>query len=200
MDQQLEANIIQKFRNIYREADSVMQTLRPVCRKGCSWCCYQLIELLNWEAPILIDYLKKNKHRPIFAEVRNNLSEWFRFCHHTCASQSELTLDEAFQHLPAEQARKRIPCPFLVDRCCVVYPVRPLSCRLHISRISSRICRINPLNDSDPDALAYRKKVVNDIVQHVPTTLRLLPLLIAPLFGFEKQILYFETYRLVPDL
>jgi Fe-S-cluster containining protein len=197
MDSRARKTVIQHFRQVYLEADKAMFLLNPFCVKGCAWCCYQSVEMLNWEGPILTDYLQRHKNDVVFSKVYKNLLTWFGFFDATFP-KNELTMHDAFDYLHNQQARQKIPCPFLVENYCAIYPVRPLCCRCHIAVENNHSCKANPLNDSEPEAEAYREKVVNDIVNNVPTTLRLLPFVAAPFFGLENRIKPIHYTRLLP--
>ena len=48
------------FRKKYAEIDQAMIPFASKCKKGCDWCCYQSIEILNWEEPLILDFIEKN--------------------------------------------------------------------------------------------------------------------------------------------
>lgn len=198
MDLQTRETIISHFIKVYNEADKTMLSLNPFCKKGCSWCCYQSVEILNWEEAVILDYLQSWKHSQVFQEVLKNLERWFSFFENATCTKTELTMYDAFDILHAQQADSNIACPFLVDHCCAIYPVRPLCCRCHIATGNARKCKADPLNDSIPEAEAYREKVVNEIVRNVPTTLRLLPFSVAPFFGLGHKVKQVHYTRLTP--
>ena len=84
------------------------------CRPGCVWCCHFTIDVRAAEVFTIRHFVDRQftdaaKAR-VYAEVRAN-SQLF-------ASMSE----EA-------RATQNVKCPFLVDRQCSIYPVRPQSCR-----------------------------------------------------------------------
>ena len=79
------------------------------CGKGCSHCCYQAVLINEWEAKRIAKYAKRK-----MADIAG---------YHP-------------NHDSAEQLQERfsnVPCPFLSDGACGVYPVRPSGCRLHFS-------------------------------------------------------------------
>jgi hypothetical protein len=87
---------------------------RPVCRTGCAWCCHVLVAVAAPEALSIAGYLQ----REIPAERTATLS----------AAIAEL--DGLVRGLDAdERAVRQLPCAFLVESKCAIYPVRPVLCR-----------------------------------------------------------------------
>lgn len=85
------------------------------CRRGCSWCCHQLVVLTCHE-----------DGRAILTAARERLTaEQFAAFGSAVRDQAE-----RIAALPHEQAEaRRWPCPLLVDGECIVYDLRPVACR-----------------------------------------------------------------------
>lgn len=84
------------------------------CRSGCSWCCYFTVDVRPVEAFAIVEFvahrLDSEQQERIATEVRDNSAR--------------------LRAMPdGERASHNLRCPFLVDRRCVIYPVRPQSCR-----------------------------------------------------------------------
>lgn len=84
------------------------------CRSGCDWCCHFTIDVRAAEVFAIQDFVESHfsneAQSRIYAEV---------------ASNSRL-----FESLSEdERAVQNVKCPFLMDRQCSIYPVRPQSCR-----------------------------------------------------------------------
>jgi len=87
---------------------------RPVCFAGCSWCCHVLVAVAAPEALAIALFLQHE----VPAERAALLAA------------ATVALDERVRGLDAdERAVRQLPCAFLVERKCAVYPVRPLLCR-----------------------------------------------------------------------
>lgn len=87
---------------------------RPVCRAGCAWCCHVLVAVAVPEALGIADYLR----HALPAERAAMLAA------------AVVVLDAKIRGLDAdERAVRQLPCAFLVDASCAIYPVRPLLCR-----------------------------------------------------------------------
>ncbi len=79
------------------------------CRKGCSVCCYQSVVISTWEA----DRIQKASGKPLTN---------FKGYHPRQDMRNVLVGKFTGQR-----------CPFLVDKVCSVYDVRPMMCRTHLS-------------------------------------------------------------------
>ncbi|HEX4067539.1 MAG TPA: YkgJ family cysteine cluster protein [Acidobacteriaceae bacterium] len=87
---------------------------RPVaCKAGCSWCCYQTVGVTAPEAIRIARHLRAMKD----AGAREAMLEKLR------------SVNEAARGTTAEARDKlQMPCAFLIDGRCGIYPVRPLAC------------------------------------------------------------------------
>jgi Fe-S-cluster containining protein len=88
------------------------------CREGCSWCCYQPVFALSYELDGLNDYVKKH----FDASVRAQITE------RAALKRKKLNGLDSERIL-----QSKIPCPFLENGSCMVYPVRPVACRVYLS-------------------------------------------------------------------
>jgi hypothetical protein len=87
---------------------------RPMCRAGCSWCCHVLVAVAAPEAFAIARYLQHEAPADLAALLATAVVE----------------LDDRVRGLDAdERAVRRLPCAFLLDGKCAIYPVRPLLCR-----------------------------------------------------------------------
>lgn len=88
-------------------ADNISKAIVPhtPCQNGCSHCCYMNVAITEFEANLIADYAR----RPIinFPDPKIYM-ETFR-----------------------EDEFATVPCTFLIEGKCSIYPVRPLACRLH---------------------------------------------------------------------
>ncbi|MCG5248744.1 MAG: YkgJ family cysteine cluster protein [Methylorubrum extorquens] len=95
-------------------ADAPGGRLQVACRKGCSWCCYQDVEVSIPEA-ILV------------ARMRAAGSEF-------AGRLSGLPSDSSTSTGVSGQGRAGLPCPLLgAGKSCSVYAVRPFACRTLLS-------------------------------------------------------------------
>jgi Fe-S-cluster containining protein len=111
---------------------------RPACRRGCAFCCHQLVPLTTPEAQRIADYLSR-KPRAERRQIGEALERQARrFAAWVQVRQPKDVLDRATN---LDYLRQRIPCPFLgPENECRVYPVRPLICRGHHALGTSAHC------------------------------------------------------------
>lgn len=85
------------------------------CKRGCAWCCHQLIVMVNHaDGEAILDAaesrMSQEQFRAFAATVRRQARE--------------------IDCMPYEEAEtKRWTCPLLADDQCLVYDVRPIACR-----------------------------------------------------------------------
>ena len=113
------------------------------CGKGCAYCCYPPVSASVPEVANIIGYLRAVAGEQLARETRERL-------------------EKAFQVTRGMSAQERfavsLPCPFLVDEQCSVYPVRPLSCR-GFNSTDVEVCRRNyedPKNLSPVNAFSLQ--------------------------------------------
>lgn len=85
------------------------------CKRGCSWCCHQLIVMVNHaDGEAILDAAEARMSR-----------EQFRAFAVTVRRQAR-----EIDSMPYEEAETRTwTCPLLVNNQCLVYDVRPIACR-----------------------------------------------------------------------
>ena len=188
MDPETSKNVAEWFKKRYREIDRQMLPLSGTCNRGCDWCCYQSIEILNWEEPLIRHYVKNHLTNAQKANVREKLVTWFDYFDSRMPVDQVLTSDEVFQRFQQLQAHDRFPCIFLDDHECTIYEVRPLCCRMHVVDNGPLKCKEDPLTDSSPRAEKIRKLFLSSITERVPTYLQLLNYSMASLFKLNDRI------------
>jgi Fe-S-cluster containining protein len=189
--------IAQWFQLKYKEVDKQMSSLTKVCKRGCDWCCYQSVQILNWEEPLILSYISTQLDSDQKEMIKTRLLLWFEHLDQFFKGRKHLTMEELFVDFNHQQDSHSLPCVFLHCHECLIYPVRSLCCRMHIVDVDPDYCIVDPLRDASPAAEGLRKKVLRDIVDQVPTTLRLLNFSIAPLFGLEHRVwpVFYERLR-----
>lgn len=118
---------------------------RPVtCRKGCDWCCYQLVPVTGIEARrlgALIESLPDARRAIVqarFAAAASRLTG-AGLCDQVTSAWS---LDRAQNcRLATRYLCLRIACPFLEDHQCTIYSERPLACREYLVTSPAQACR-----------------------------------------------------------
>ncbi len=95
----------------------VLDSLKVTCRKGCSHCCYQLVEVSEHEALLLAGMLEEIKVR---------------------LDPTELLAESPRSFRPEEWSRYK--CPLLKGGKCILYEYRPAVCRKYNVTSKSRFC------------------------------------------------------------
>ena len=114
------------------------------CKQGCAHCCYQAVPISLVEAEALAEWI-----RTLPADQQQELARRFR---ETLLNLSAAGLTESMAHedwhSPTEAALnlaldylyQRIPCPFLEDGSCSIYPIRPFACREYLVTSAPEHC------------------------------------------------------------
>lgn len=137
----------QQLHKIYDEyCESVIDTEKKqvACLKGCSLCCNHWVEdVYSFESNAIINFLKVNYPKLLqrisiessgAEQEMEELSNLFTF-------EDETQLLQKFYEL-------NIPCPLLnAEGDCIIYEVRPLTCRSFFSRDRNRFCQTPVIDD-----------------------------------------------------
>jgi len=132
-----DAVVAEAVANVHKQGQSIS------CKQGCAACCRQLVPIGQTEARRLRDLVdetpdpKRALIRARFAQAREHL-------------RASGLLDRllARQHWTPEEAhaigieffRLAIPCPFLQDETCSIYPDRPIRCREYLVTSPAEHC------------------------------------------------------------
>ncbi|MEX0985839.1 MAG: YkgJ family cysteine cluster protein [Bacteroidales bacterium] len=111
-------SVLDSFLEIFlKEADS--QGTPAHCKKGCAWCCHQPVFAQTHEFLYLKNWMFKNLGTKQVDKVFKRAGKK----HKTTKS---FTQEQRLLH--------KEPCPLLVNNTCSVYKVRPMACRIYLSR------------------------------------------------------------------
>jgi Fe-S-cluster containining protein len=100
------------------------------CSPGCYHCCFHLVEVYNIETLSILTYLKSNNLLNITEKaipVANIIEE--KLPNNPLQSGNE----KAILNYKVQYILGKIPCIFLQDNKCLVYPVRPTNCVTYYS-------------------------------------------------------------------
>lgn len=107
------------------------------CHMGCQWCCHQAVFASTHEMVVLADYLERRFSPETIAEI----------------IEKAHVKDEQLSRLsPKEVLNTSHSCPLLRKGSCMVYPVRPMGCRIYLSS-SEKSCQAKYKNPEDPKAI-----------------------------------------------
>jgi hypothetical protein len=112
--------LIQSFRRRCR-----VEGLKVDCRKECTYCCSQAVLASGHEVLAIWLYMHGNLDQGLMDEIREGSASKHR-------DTDEMQAMEFLHYIQ--------PCPFLKNKACLVYPVRPMACRCYLSS-SLKSCR-----------------------------------------------------------
>ena len=96
------------------------------CREGCDWCCYLTVGTAAPEVVRIVDHLRRTLSPDQLDALRERV----------------IRQDDQRRELKAaRRGPVRLPCVFLEDHRCSIYPVRPLTCR-GCNSTSARQCEL----------------------------------------------------------
>lgn len=133
--------MLEMYRKIDEAITKELERLRlkgivPTCRKGCYFCCRQVINTNIPEVHVVGQYIKRNFSEYQRNELRTRMSNWFKWVQlelpKRCNKQGD-EMEAFYNYGPY--------CPLLVDGECSIYPVRPVTCRTHYVSSSPDSCR-----------------------------------------------------------
>ncbi len=111
------------------------------CRAGCGACCRQLVPLSLFEAEALADWihsLPPDEQAALEARFRAALMALSQSGMLARMNPTNQEGDE--QQLAVDYMAQKIPCPFLIDESCGIYPIRPLICREYLVTSPAEFC------------------------------------------------------------
>jgi Fe-S-cluster containining protein len=95
------------------------------CGKGCAWCCYLPVRATAPEGVLAAHYVRGALPAPGLGDLKGRIEEWLIF------RETGYQTGSIFEG-PS--------CPFLSVGLCVIYPVRPMGCRVHSSTADPLFC------------------------------------------------------------
>jgi Fe-S-cluster containining protein len=133
--------------------------LKLSCAEGCASCCCHWVEDVNsFEAeliaeyittrfpekiPLLLDQCRRDK------ETLKGLNDIVEVKLDNFRSRGSLNDVDPIDVLLASFHRLQIPCPLLDNNVCMVYPLRPLTCRMYVSFSAPSRCSPDYTDEGD---------------------------------------------------
>ncbi len=119
------------------------------CKSGCGACCRQLVPLSPPEAWLLADVVagmpaaRRTDVLANFAHVQEGLARSGM----DAALRRRIESEDQLVSLAASYFRLGLPCPFLRDESCSIYPFRPSICREYLVTSPPDLCsRLGPVS------------------------------------------------------
>ncbi len=114
------------------------------CCAGCGACCRQLVPITPVEAHRLrqvVDALPEPRRSQILQRFEAALQRLAEAGLLEILQHPERWLEEGYVALGLRYFRQGIPCPFLEEESCSIYPDRPLSCREYLVTSPAENCQ-----------------------------------------------------------
>jgi Fe-S-cluster containining protein len=166
--------VIQEIKNTYHDIDRMIGSIPNVCSKGCSYCCYQSIKIVASEELTISEYLDKNVDDDKKQIIKSQLETWTEYFFENTPDNKVLN-DEDILKFEERVVRDSIPCFFLIEGKCSIYPVRPLVCRTHIVADNPEFCNKDRTRNSLPNTYTIREQAMTRIFKSAPmNSIRLL--------------------------
>lgn len=134
--------VVETARAVHAAMERRIGPMPKACHAGCSACCHQIVDALNWEASLVTDFIAQEMPTARRDRAREQAEAWLRtFNAITRAATPAAPLrPEEVNAARVEFRRRRVACPFLIDGQCTIYPVRPVVCRSHIVETDPEAC------------------------------------------------------------
>lgn len=139
--------------DVYQYEIISQSSFKKTCTRGCRLCCSHWVnEVYSFEAEIIVDYLRKYHDRKIPGIIETCredvavLGRLLGLVEAKLGSDDAGDVDKRDLLLSIFYQMGR-PCPLLDDGICMVYEVRPLTCRNYVSFGDPEGCRPESINE-----------------------------------------------------
>lgn len=174
--------IDQYLSDIHKRIEEGLKDETTCCKKGCSFCCHQFIDLFEVEIEDIKNYLKNSLDTRTKNIIKHNIINWLDHFNKNTSHDRILTGTDLYIHYNRKMADDKIPCPLLIDDKCSIYEIRPIVCRIHYVESSPEKCEIDPLRNSEPVAKKLKRDLMYEIAQTDKSGIFPLPYAIATVF------------------
>jgi Fe-S-cluster containining protein len=157
------------------------------CSKGCGACCHQVTPLAPPEAFMIAEWVQslaekpRNRLQDRFAEARLLLERSGILPKLARLQKPSALSEETMRDLSQEYFQQQLPCPFLENESCSIYPMRPSRCREYLVTSSPIHCQ-NPYDqqvDRLPVSIRLSEALARLWAEATQTPLQLIPLPLA---------------------
>lgn len=139
--------LTREIKTIHREIDLKMKDVEKICSKGCSHCCYQVVRVHGVEEFPITKYFHEKLDANTKSIIKINLEQWFEY--YNINTPNKTLDDQDIYNFSIKQGSDKIPCPFLINNECSIYPVRPIACRAYSAKDNLELCVSNSMRDND---------------------------------------------------
>lgn len=163
---------------LHKQIDEIIEKEAKCCTKGCSFCCYQQIEIMDIEKKAINDFISDKLDEKTKETIRMNLNDWLDVFDKNTPNNKILNGQDVFMDFKDKIGKKGLKCPLLIDNLCSIYEMRPITCRIHYVQHSPKKCDENKFRDSDPKGIQLRAYFINSMKSLGETSIESLPLAI----------------------
>lgn len=169
-----------------KKIDFAVKQLNNCCKEGCSYCCYQLIEVFDFEKQAIKDAISKLDDETKFI-IKENLESWFSFFNLNSPDNKVLDAKDLLQNFHSLHPLNKHTCPLLINNLCSIYNNRPFACRIHVVESNPSQCEVEPYRASSKDSFNIRKNLSQEMTKkkHYMT---LLPYILSEVINIESNI------------
>ena len=181
----IEMNI--KYEELKNQIDILISNQKNCCEIGCSFCCYQTVEI----AEIEVQTLKKSiegLNRETKVKIAENLNTYWDFYNkHISTDQIQHLKDvnKTFLKLPLSEKTK---CPLLIDNMCSIYSDRPLTCRTQIVESKPELCEKDAFRDASKPALKIKGYMSVRLRELDELKMNLLPFIVSEVIDKKRSL------------
>ena len=173
---------------LHQSMDEKANEFYKCCNVGCSYCCFQSIEIFYFESNIIAKFLNEDVSHDILTQIRDNLNNWLDYFDKNTPNDRTLTTRDVYFDFRDLIVEDEIACPFLIEHKCSIYPVRPMTCRAHFVQDSPNLCKQDKLRDSCNDSKNIREVAVKYITFHINSPIIILPYAIHDILGLDREL------------
>lgn len=177
---------------VHKQIDEIIEKENKCCSKGCSFCCYQQIEILDIEKDLIIDFLNDKVDENTKEIIKKNLNNWLDVFEEKTPDNKVLNVQDVFIDFKNKIGKSGLKCPLLVDNLCSIYEMRPITCRIHYVEHSPQKCDENKRRDSAKNGIELRTQFIESLKSTGETSIESLPIAITNTLLPERKIKIIE--------
>lgn len=175
------------YKTIINNIDSITPNFKNCCTKGCSFCCYQMIEVYDLEKSEIQNAIK-NLNTSEKQKIKENLESWLDYFNANTPDNKILDEFDTIKNFINISKSNTHKCPLLIDNSCSIYKNRPLTCRIHSVVDSPQKCKIDPHRSSSAEANNLRSYTIKFIQSFKKSELLFLPFIVAEVIKPNRKI------------
>ncbi len=168
-----------ELKKFHKHIDEQLTYERKICKKNCSFCCYQSIELMMIEDNEIIKYVNQVLSDQIREHIIKNLKVWFEAFNYYLSQHEYATIETITVEWNPVQAKLKLPCPLLFKGKCSIYRMRPISCRTHYANSDLKKCETELLRNDRNQGEILKEALIEFLATHADFAIWPLNLILA---------------------